>query len=231
MRLAELASSAAPALVALSFGGGLLPGLALANKAAFTSFTEARPELQAATKGSLAGSAPLRCSPLLAYPAPVLLDDVIDALARVESPDDLSCLNQEADGRLVRRAEFISSLEQLRPPTQQLQDANGKLLGLSPQVLSHGARAESITAAPAALAVDAIWAALSGGAPYVSPQEIQRCLARWRPTPSVFDITDFERSLLQGRAIVSCGYIVLFTLQALALALFIVQPVVEKLSE
>ena len=53
--------------------------------------------------------------------------------------------------------------------------------------------------------------------------------ARWRPDAATFAVDDFERSLLQGRAIVSCGYVILFGLQALVLALLVLQPLAELL--
>ena len=69
MGFAELIASAPTALVALAFGGGLLPGLTIANQKAIASLTTARPELSEVTRGASMGSAPLRCSPFLSYPA------------------------------------------------------------------------------------------------------------------------------------------------------------------
>ena len=40
-------------------------------------------------------------------------------------------------------------------------------------------------------------------------------------------IDQFEKSLLQGRASVSGGYLVLFGLQALVLLVLVIQPLVE----
>ena len=40
-------------------------------------------------------------------------------------------------------------------------------------------------------------------------------------------LDEFERSLLAGRAGVASGYLILFGMQALALALFVVQPLWE----
>ena len=45
----------------------------------------------------------------------------------------------------------------------------------------------------------------------------------------MFDVEEFERSLLQGRAVILLGYTTLFGLQGLALALFIVGPAFEAL--
>ncbi|KOO24488.1 hypothetical protein Ctob_004407 [Chrysochromulina tobinii] len=72
--------------------------------------------------------------------------------------------------------------------------------------------------------MEATWTALSGGSPYVAPEEVARQLSRWRPQPSVFVLDEFERSLLQGRAAIASGYAILFGLQALVLVVFVAQP-------
>ena len=176
MGISELVGAWKPSLITLAFGGGLLPGLAIANKAAFSTLGDSQrtAQLSEPTRGAAAGSQPLQCSALLAYPAPVLLDDIIAVLGRVDAAGNtLSCLQN--DTRLVRRAEFESSISEMPAPTQQLLDSDGAALGLKPQLYYDGTpRGEP----PAAIAVDAVWAALSGGAPYVAPQEISRCVVR-----------------------------------------------------
>ena len=114
MGVNELIGSANSAVVALSFGGGLIPGLALANKAAFAALTDSRPELAKITRGAKAGSSKLRCSPFLAYPAPVFLNDVVDVLGRIDQASDLEYVAECLEGnRYVRRDEFASSLAEL----------------------------------------------------------------------------------------------------------------------
>ena len=81
-----------------------------------------------------------------------------------------------------------------------------------------------------ALAVDAAWTALSGGSPYVQPQEVERQLSRWRPDASTLDLDEFSTSLMQGRAVVGSGYLMLFGLQALTVALLVIQPLLELVS-
>ena len=75
----------------------------------------------------------------------------------------------------------------------------------------------------------ATWAALSGGAPYVSPQEVQRAFTRWRPDEDTFALDEFEKNLLQGRATVALGFATLFGLQALVAVLLVVQPLLSLL--
>jgi len=109
----SLAAAAKPVIVSLVFAGGLLPSLKAANQAAFASLFDAEPALAQPTRGSIGGSAPLRSSPLLAYPvhsqasnsgpipsvaaahavlapwsqAPLLLDDVLDVVGRFSTAD------------------------------------------------------------------------------------------------------------------------------------------------
>ena len=82
---------------------------------------------------------------------------------------------------------------------------------------------------PAPIAIDAAWTALSTGSSFVSTEEIGRQLSRWRPEPNVLVVNEFEKSLLQGRLQVLIGYVTLFGLQGLVLALFVVQPLSELL--
>ena len=233
MGFAELIASAPTALVALAFGGGLLPGLTIANQKAIASLTTARPELSEVTRGASMGSAPLRCSPFLSYPAPLYLDDVIDTLGRINDLNDLKCLKtsegtstittggDEAVVRYLRRAEIEESIAALPPPQKQLVDSrSGQPLGLMTPIKADP---------PGALAVDAVWAALGGGSPYVSPQEVERCLARWRPDAATIAIDAFEASLLQGRAIILFGYVVLFGMEGLALWLLVAEPLMKTI--
>ena len=80
------------------------------------------------------------------------------------------------------------------------------------------------------VAVDAVWVALSGGSSYVAPEELDRQLARWRPAPAQVRLGQFERALLQGRATIVGGYLELFGLQALVLAVLVVGPLLERAS-
>ena len=244
MTLGSLADAAAtPVLVSLAFGSGLLPSLVAANRAAFSSLLDTPPALVAPTRGSLAGSKPLASSPLLAYPAPLLVDDVVDVVGRMSSADGeggastpsanpLSRLlsSRKQQGKLVRKAEFEESISQLPPPRSQLVGPrDGSPVGqLPPQPQ---ARLFGRSPPPAPLALAATWVALSGGAPYVSPLEVERAISRWRPDERTFALDEYEKNLLQGRATVACGYATLFGLQSLVAVLLILQPLLGLLRE
>ena len=72
--------------------------------------------------------------------------------------------------------------------------------------------------------------ALSGGSSYLSPEELDRQLERWRPEAGTVRLQEFERALLQGRLTIVGGYLTLFGIQALVLAVFVLGPLVERLS-
>ena len=217
-------------LVTLAFGSSLLPSLAVANKAALGTLLDTQPELVEPTRGSIAGSPPLKCAALLAYPAPLLLDDVVDVVGRMNQLDEseLSRLleSRKQQGKLVRKAEFEASVSQMPPASAPLLcSRDGSPMGvLPPQTATSGAPA------PAPLALAATWAAISGGSPYVAPQEVERVLQRWRPDAEVFALDEFEKNLVQGRAAVALGYGILFGMQALVAVLFVLQPLLAYVS-
>ena len=241
MSLGSFADAAAtPVLVSIAFGSGLLPSLVAANKVAFASLLDTPPALLEPTRGSLEGSPPLASSPLLAYPAPLLVDDVVDVVGRMSASDGegststsssnpLSRLlsSRKQQGKLVRKAEFEESIAQQPPPRNQLVGPEGDAVGqLPPQPQ---ARLFGRSPPPAPLALAATWVALSGGAPYVSPLEVERAISRWRPDERTFSLGEYEKNLLQGRATVAAGYATLFGLQALVAVLLILQPLLGLL--
>ena len=211
------ASGFGPALGLLFLGSGLLPSVRLANAAALTSLTAQSELLAQRTAAADAGGTVIGCSFWLGYPAPLYYEDVLDVAARLgEGCPALT------PGRLLRRAEFETALAASRPRGAQLRGRDGSPLPSLTRGTGRGSQQP-----PSALAVDAAWTALSGGSSYVSPEEVARQLGRWRPEPAVFVLDEFERSLLAGRAGVASGYLILFGMQALALALFVVQPLWE----
>ena len=143
-----------------------------------------------------------------------------------------SILQQPENGsrRLVRKAEFEEAIKRLPPlggGTLTLVSSSGRA---KERQLPQQELASIGKSPPAALAVDAVWAALSANAPYVSPEEVTRCIKRWRPDSTTFAIDDFERELLQGRAAVVLGYTILFGVQLLVAGLLILQPLLDALS-
>ena len=229
-----LGDAIAPALVSLAFAGGLIPSLVAANRAAFANLLDPHTALSAPTLGQQLGSPPLGSSKFLGYPAPLTEYDVVDVVARVsaDSPAAMAALLQQpADGtrRLVRKAEFELAIRRL--PSLCSADDTMTLVSSSGQAkrqLRHEMGSIG-RCPPAALAVDALWAALSANAPYVSPEEVERCLACWRPDPTTFAIDDFEQALKQGRATVVLGYTILFGIQALVATLLVLQPLLDAL--
>ena len=204
-------------LLALAFlGQGLLPSLRTANTQALASLGDRTERLSERTAAAEAGGVVLPCSRWLGYPAPLYADDVLDAVSRLQPGDTLGT----AAGRLLRRAEFEALLA-ARPAQATT------LHGIDGAPLTNGAVRPTWVPSqvpPSALAMEATWTALSGGSPYVAPEEVARQLSRWRPQPSVFVLDEFERSLLQGRAAIASGYVILFGLQALVLVVFVAQP-------
>ena len=55
-------------------------------------------------------------------------------------------------------------------------------------------------------------------------------LERWRPDEATFSLDAFEKNVLQGRATVALGYVLLFGLQALVAVFFVVQPLLAALT-
>jgi len=172
---------------------------------------------------------------LIADPKPLYTDDVLDVVSRLSAGESLGL----QPGRLLRRDEFEAALAGSPSRAAALVGLDGSPLGSkdAQQGASTGPAATSRTTStsasprpPPALAVDAAWTALSGGSPYVAPEELERQLSRWRPSPSVFVLEQFERSLLQGRAAIGAAYFILFGLQALTLTVFVLQPLGTALS-
>ena len=116
---------------------------------------------------------------------------------------------------------------QLPPPRNQLVGPEGDAVGQLPP--RPQARLFGRSPPPAPLALAATWVALSGGAPYVSPLEVERAISRWRPDERTFSLGEYEKNLLQGRATVAAGYATLFGLQALVAVLLILQPLLGLL--
>ena len=249
----QLANVATPALVSVAFGAGLLPSLAAANKAAFASLLKTPPELGVPSPAAAAGSTPLKSSPFLAYPATLYLDDVLDVVSRLstDSSTPLGKLlaRRKREGKLVRVAEFETAIAASPPASKPLVGPkDGKPLGIidgAPSSSNATAtppprrrlrnplrrfRGGGQVAAPPPLALAATWAALSAGAPYVSPQEIERAIGRWRPDAGTFSLDAYEKNLVQGRAVVGLGYATLFGLQALVAVLLVLQPLNEYFS-
>uniref|UniRef100_A0A7S3B0D3 Uncharacterized protein n=1 Tax=Haptolina ericina TaxID=156174 RepID=A0A7S3B0D3_9EUKA len=221
MQLQELLSNG---LVALAFGGGLLPSLMLANRQALSQLTEGR---SAAARLLSGDSPPISSSALLLYPEPLYLADVVAVTCRLP-PNGNPALRSllPAEGKLLRKADFPGALERLPTPRWPV-DAEGEAIGGEAlrQRLAGGLASRPLSP----VAIDACWVALSGGSPYLSQEELARQLARWRPTVVVFELDLFERSLLQGRANILLGYVILFVLQALPFGLLVVQPLYERL--
>ena len=209
-------SIAGPLLVGLAFGGGLVPGLLDANSKALGSLRDG-PSSKLRQVSSAAGSSTLPCSRFLLYPQPVYVADVVDVISRCT----ISILQPDGGNRMLRKDEFEGLLA--RQPA--------RALTVTSSGAGNGALVAPVSrkAPPPALAVDAAWTALSGGSPYVQPQEVERQISRWRPDASTLDLDEFSRSLVQGRAVVGSGYVILFGLQALTLALLVVKPLMELL--
>jgi peptide deformylase len=209
-----------PVLLALFLGGGLVPSLADANSQAFSKLSGGEGELDQVTPARSKGGAELACSPLLFYPAPLILDDVADVLSRISAGT-----LQLNTSRLLRRAELEKALSELPPRSEELRGKDGASLPIL-EPLSTPASPKPLPS----LAMEAVWCAFSGGSPYVSVAEFERQVGRWRPDDGTLVMEEFEKSLLQGRAQVFLGFAVLFGLQALVLGVLVVQPLWEALA-
>ena len=62
-------------------------------------------------------------------------------------------------------------------------------------------------------------------------QEVRRQLSRWRPDGETLALSEYETSLLQGRAAVGVAFLVLLGMQALVLGLLVLQPLFEMVLE
>eukprot|EP00908_Phaeocystis_cordata_P023102 Transcript_5530.p2 GENE.Transcript_5530~~Transcript_5530.p2 ORF type:complete len:246 (-),score=73.31 Transcript_5530:18-755(-) len=235
-------------LVALAFASGLIPSVLFANRqAASTLF-----DTISSTAPPSTDSPPLRSAPLLFYPAAPRVADVLAVVSRIDADalkkppprpnaavwDNSQSLvakgvwqpERPATRRLLRRADYVSRITSARSqgwPNDA--DGGGPAGGAELREALGGAGA--LRRRPLdSVAVDAVWVALSGGSSYVAPEELDRQLARWRPAPAQVRLGQFERALLQGRATIVGGYLVLFGLQALVLAVLVVGPLLERAS-
>ena len=81
--------------------------------------------------------------------------------------------------KLLRRAEFASRVAALPARRGWPADEDGPAGGVA---LRDALGASSLRSRPLnAVALDAVWVALSGGSSYLSPEELDRQLTRWRP--------------------------------------------------
>ena len=232
-------------LIALAFGSGLIPSISLANKQAVSSLMEAASAEPASTD-----SPALQSSPFLFYPTPPRVADVLAVVNRLDAaalktpttaasapPLGKGFMGAEleegwrperpAARRLLRRVEFSDRIAKLPARRGWPTEADGSPVGGAALRDELGA---SLARRPLnAVAIDAVWVALSGGSSYLSPEELDRQLARWRPDDATVRLADFERALLQGRATIVGGYVVLFGLQAMVLAVFVLGPLLEGL--
>ncbi len=209
--------------VALFFGAGLIPSVLTANNAALSQLSGAISSTDG-DRAALDGPA-LPCSPLLCYrTGPLLLSEVANVLRF--SAEDVAALRLGGSG--LSRDDFERAVSDL-PPPEQWPTITGRQASrrLDLPTGSRTLRRQQ----PTRLSIDATWVALSGGSPVVSPQEVQRCVSRWRPDAGSLDVGAFETNLLQGRATQLSGYVVLFGLQLLVIAILVVDPLMQAMRE
>ena len=235
-------------IVALSFAGGLIPSVSLANKQATSSLLDAVSNAAPATTDS----PPLRLSPLLFYPTPPRVADVLAVVSRIDAkalkvptkPPKTTApargfMNKEIEAgwtpakpsarRLLRRAEWAGRISKLPASSWPNEADDGSPAGGAG--LRDALGPSSLRKRPLSpVAIDAVWVALSGGSSYLSPEELDRQLERWRPEAGTVRLQEFERALLQGRLTIVGGYLTLFGIQALVLAVFVLGPLVDRLS-
>lgn len=134
--------------------------------------------------------------------------------------------SQDAGRKLLKRVEFEEVMLEQRTSNWPV-DATGSAVGGETLRATLGGQiaARKLTDT----AVDAFWVAFSGGSPYVAKEEVERQLSRWRPTSSEFDLAAFELSVIQGRMTVFLGYMILFGIEGLALAILVVKPILEAI--
>ena len=251
---------------------GLIPSVMFANKQAADSLMDA----MSSAPPPLTDSPPLRSAPLLFYPEAPRVADVLAVMARLDAAGlkkpsgsvpsvvwdnskssvaggDVWKPDRPAARTLLRRTEFASRVAALPARRVWPADEDGPAGGVA---LRDALGASSLRSRPLnAVALDAVWVALSGGSSYLSPEELDRQLTRWRPAadevskhhhppramhvrvcqylhismhvllthhthtvhiPCTYQVRleQFERALLQGRATIVGGYLILFGLQA-----------------
>lgn len=178
---------------------GLIPSVIFANKQAADSLVDAI----SGAPPPLTDSPPLRSAPLLFYPEPPRVADVLAVMARLDSAGlkkssgsvpsvvwdnsksavaggDVWKPDRPAARTLLRRTEFASRVAALPARRVWPADEDGGPAGGVELRVALGA--SSLRSRPLnAVAIDAVWVALSGGSSYLSPEELDRQLTRWRP--------------------------------------------------
>ena len=222
---------------------GLIPSVMFANKQAADSLMDA----MSSAPPPLTDSPPLRSAPLLFYPEAPRVADVLAVMARL----DAAGLKKPSGS--VPSVVWDNSKSSVAGGPVGTADEDGPAGGVA---LRDALGASSLRSRPLnAVALDAVWVALSGGSSYLSPEELDRQLTRWRPAadevskhhhppramhvrvcqylhismhvllthhthtvhiPCTYQVRleQFERALLQGRATIVGGYLILFGLQA-----------------
>jgi hypothetical protein len=177
---------------------GLIPSVMFANKQAAGSLMDA----MSSAPPPLTDSPPLRSAPLLFYPEAPRVADVLAVMARLDAAGlkkssgsvpsvvwdnsqssvaggDVWKPDRPAARTLLRRTEFASRVAALPARRVWPVDDDGPAGGVA---LRDALGASSLRSRPLnAVAIDAVWVALSGGSSYLSPEELDRQLTRWRP--------------------------------------------------
>ena len=177
---------------------GLIPSVMFANKQAADSLMDA----MSSAPPPLTDSPPLRSAPLLFYPEAPRVADVLAVMARLDAAGlkkpsgsvpsvvwdnskssvaggDVWKPDRPAARTLLRRTEFASRVAALPARRVWPADEDGPAGGVA---LRDALGASSLRSRPLnAVALDAVWVALSGGSSYLSPEELDRQLTRWRP--------------------------------------------------
>ena len=177
---------------------GLIPSVMFANKQAADSLMDAMSN----APPPLTDSPPLRSAPLLFYPEAPRVADVLAVMARLDAAGlkkpsgsapsvvwdnskssvaggDVWKPDRPAARTLLRRTEFASRVAALPARRVWPADEDGPAGGVA---LRDALGASSLRSRPLnAVALDAVWVALSGGSSYLSPEELDRQLTRWRP--------------------------------------------------
>lgn len=232
--LPEIPSELTTAFVGLAFAGGLMPSVMQANTKALGNLRAGDVVVAADVDLAALDTTPtLPCSPLLMYKAPLKLGSLVGVVGRFSLADECGPLPEcRREDRYLQRDEWEAAIAARSPPTSWPLGANAVPLlgdGYPSPHLCLGDECEAAQQ-PSVLALDACWVALSCGASFVSHQEVDRQLSRWRPDERTFVLEEFETSLLQGRAVQLSGYVILFGLQALVAGVLVVPPLAASLA-
>ena len=219
-----LSDIAVPAVVGLMFSSGLVPSVMVANKQALSLLNEQQGSGPADTD-----TPPLKLAWLLGYRNPPRIADVLATVGRLPATGASSALLTDPKRKLLRKTEFGAALAELPAPSWPLDSATGAPVGGEALQRELGPTLRSRQLSPVAL--DACWVALSGASPFVSREEIDRQLSRWRPETDELALAAFETSLIQGRANILLGYVVLFGLQALVLGVLMLGPLADAVRD